>query len=1071
MATYIPGVQGYYPEFQPFVPDYKFLSGVLDQRTDRYNTNYKAINDVYSKVVYADLTRDDSIQMRDQYANLLAPKLEQVASMDLSIQQNADSAKALFQPFYDNDLIVKDLVTTQQYKKELGYANGLLESDNKATREKYWQTGVEAMQYQLQDFKQSAPDKALRMSLPKYVPNVNLFDMSMQVLKDSGLSVEQSSFDPNDPHKTWIIKQKNGALVTPAAFEMVKRSLMDDPRIINAYYTDAYVKSRKFAEDGMAQGQFGTVDEGKISWANNIIADIQAKTLKQNEKTKTKVKEATDVKSNWEQYQRQYGIVPGSDEDMAMIEALAKYDGENARMKSQEDILQESQDPSPSDENLISKAYNMLMSYNLSDDMMAAAKSFSMKDASITFEANPYRKMELEHEHDFAKMRMEHQHDYDMADLKFKNDKALEDYKNKFSSALAAAFNPLSIIGDEKTTIGDKDGDGKLDTDFDIVGFNEQSKVAAMNEVAKDKLNVIKKVHYAMEGLRADGKPQMITVETQNGKQTMDMNQFEREMLKPGNESYLANAYASYKSKVDNSQKENPTLLNMNNGTTYRDLKKSFLETDAKMAAVTSGDKEMAKVYSDNFQNVVQTEYGKPIQEMQKRGIPMIATSPAKKALDYQEMLRNAPTTETPTQRAARVSNATMPDDFTSWYMNGAQPRLLTKEEYRKDFINKYKLGQIKNSSGDPLVFTQTANPRVNPTAGTKGSPSYYKTVTAAGGYTIDDIEQAKNLADKSYDAQMNILNKTLTGAIVPTKTADGKETGTFKTFGFDQWMRGKSVSDMKAGDITTFPVYSQFVNPTALDEKSTAALVDFARQYVNTPNAVVVNGDLTGVSETPSVSDDTAKKILGQAILDIQKAALNPNAKEGEKTPAFRIKYAPVYGAPSGDRQNAAYVLEFDKDYIKTFASSEDKAYIGNDEVDDYTKITMMFPREADMSSKNAEAYNFSFVQNNIQRSPNKNYTYVSPNGGTLNVFQDGNNYLYNMSTLVYDPKSSNFVTQDVLPPMPLSYVDGSLVKRNDVDRLVNGLQYTLDGIGEENTKAMNLYKRNIFAQLNKNQ
>jgi hypothetical protein len=77
----------------------------------------------------------------------------------------------------------------------------------------------------------------------------------------------------------------------------------------------------------------------------------------------------------------------------------------------------------------------------------------------------------------------------------------------------------------------------------------------------------------------------------------------------------------------------------------------------------------------------------------------------------------------------------------------------------------------------------------------------------------------------------------------------------------------------------------------------------------------------------------------------------------------------------------------------------------------------------------------------------------------------------MYNMSTLVYDPKTSNLVTQDILPAMPLSYADGSAVKRNDLDRIVNGLQYTLDGIAEENTKAMNLYKRNIFAQLNKNQ
>lgn len=1067
MATYIPGVQGYYPEFEPFVPDYKFLSGVLDQRTDRYNTNYKALNDLYSKVVYADLTRDDSIQMRDQYANLLAPKLEQVASMDLSIQQNADSAKALFQPFYDNDLIVKDLVATQQYKKELGYANSLLESSDKKTREQYWQTGVEAMEYQMQDFKQADPGKALKMGLPKYVPNVNLFDMSMQVLKDAGLSVEQSSFDPSDPHKTWIIKQKNGSLVTPIAFETVKRTLLDDPRLINAYYTDAYVKSRKFAEDGMAQGQFTTVDEGRTAWANNIIADIQAKTLKQNEKTQVKVKEAGDVKKNWEQYQKQYGIVPGSNEDLAMIEALAKYDGETARLKSEEDILQESQDPAPSDETLISKAYNMLMSYNISDDMMAAAKAFSMKDASLTFEANPYRKMELEHQHDFAKIKQQFDNDMMKIDYQFKKDKELEDYKNRFASMISAAFNPLSLLGNEKTTVGDKDGDGELDTDFDVVDFNKKSQAAVMNEVSKEKINTIKNAHQLIESLNG-GKPQMITVETQQGKQVMDMNQFEKEMLKPGNERYLADAYSSYKNKVNNVQKENPLLLNAENGKSFTALKRSFLDVDAKMAAVVSGEKEMAKVYNDNLQNVVQTEYGKPIKEMQEKGIPMIVTSPTKKAFDYQEALRNAPTTETPIQRQARLANTLLPDNMASLFMNSAQPKLLTREEYREEFVKKYSAGQIRDvkvpSKGSFYGMGPSATDVLSAYAVNYQDPSQRTERAPTVGSIID-------IADKNYDAQIKILNNTLTGAIVPTKTADGKETGAFKTFGFDQWMRGAPVSEMTAGSITTFPTYSTFINPAALDEKSATALADFAKQYVNSPNAVVINGDLTGVSETPTMSDENAKKILAQAILDMQKAALNPKSKENEKTPTLNLKYAPVYGAPSGDKQNAAYVLEFDKEYIKTFASSEDKAYIGNDEVDDYTKITMMFPREADMSSKNAEAYNFSFVQNNIQRSPERNYTYTSPNGGTLNVFQNGNNWMYNMNTLVYDPKTSNLVTENVLPAMPLSYADGSLVKRNDLDRIVNGLQYTLDGIAEENTKAMNLYKRNIFAQLNKNQ
>lgn len=613
MATYIPGVQGYYPEFEPFVPDYKFLSGVLDQRTDRYNTNYKAVNDLYSKVVYADLTRDDSIEMRDQYANLLAPKLEQVASMDLSIQQNADAAKALFQPFYDNNLVVKDMVTTQQYKKELGYANSLLESDDRKIREKYWQTGVEALQYQMKDFKDAAPDKALKMALPKYVPDANLYEMSLDVLKESGLSVEQEKLDPSG---YWIIKQKNGSIVTPIAFQAVKRTLMDDPRVVNAYYTDAYVKSRKFAEDGVEQGQFATVDEGRTSWANNIIADIQAKTLMQNQKTKENVKQTEDVKNNWEQYQKQYGVIEGSDEDLAMIEALAKYDAEKAKLKSQEDILKESQEPAPSDENLISKAYNMLMSYNISDDMMAAAQQYSMRDASLTFKSNPYKEMELDHAHQNALALANHRYRLTEQKAKFDLDKQLDDYQNRFRNGLMDVFSK-ALGGNAQTSIFDKDGDGKPDADADIVKFNQQSKDVIVNDVTKEQINSIKNAHVAIESLKGkNGQTSMITVQTSKGLQTVSLDQFDKVMSDPANSIHLARTFSDYHNKVSNAATEIPTLTQQS---VYNSLRQSFENTDKRMAAVVEAMKIEDKTYNDNIQAVKQTAYGKPLIEMEKK--------------------------------------------------------------------------------------------------------------------------------------------------------------------------------------------------------------------------------------------------------------------------------------------------------------------------------------------------------------------------------------------------------------------------------------------------------------------
>ena len=42
MATYVKGVETYLPDIKPFTPDYKFLSAVLETRTDKYDRNYKA---------------------------------------------------------------------------------------------------------------------------------------------------------------------------------------------------------------------------------------------------------------------------------------------------------------------------------------------------------------------------------------------------------------------------------------------------------------------------------------------------------------------------------------------------------------------------------------------------------------------------------------------------------------------------------------------------------------------------------------------------------------------------------------------------------------------------------------------------------------------------------------------------------------------------------------------------------------------------------------------------------------------------------------------------------------------
>jgi len=271
MATYLKGVKDYVPQLETFKPDYKFLSDVLSVRQDRYDTNYKSLNDLYSKVVYADMSREDNMAEREQYANQLSNGLKQVSGMDLSLSQNVDVAKGLFKPFFENKALVKDMTFTKMYQKQMQMANNYMSSDTEEIRDKYWGDGVEDLRWQMDQYKTKDAKEALNMSNPTYVENPNLYERSFEALKDSGLSIKQTTLEGD-----WIITTQNGTALTrqivgyergedgklkknenganipiyknPAA-EYLRETVMRDPVVINGYRVQARNKARSFANN------------------------------------------------------------------------------------------------------------------------------------------------------------------------------------------------------------------------------------------------------------------------------------------------------------------------------------------------------------------------------------------------------------------------------------------------------------------------------------------------------------------------------------------------------------------------------------------------------------------------------------------------------------------------------------------------------------------------------------------------------------------------------------------------------------------------------------------------------
>ena len=503
MATYIKGVTDYIPALEPFKPDYKFLSDVLSVRQDRYDTNYKQLNDLYSKVVYAPLSRTDNAQTRDQYANRLSNGLKQISGLDLSLQQNVDVAKGLFKPFFEDKALIKDMAATKLYAKENQRANSYLNSPDQDVVRQYWDTGVQGLQMWMDKYKKATAEEALTMGMPQYVPNPDLYNKAFESLKDSGLKIKQTTLDGD-----WIVTTENGTALTrqivgykrdennklikdpdteqfipiyrnPSA-EYLMNTVMQDPQVKRAYLLEAQVEEWKWLKEN--ESQYASVDQAKKKWALDIIDKYASEETKKRVENEAEYKFQSLALRNWEEWKKHNKVQPGSPAEEAL--ALVAYNNYIAKSNrdATEQRLKDLKSPKSDLSSLLTTAYSAYMGANMSPKMNAAAIAYSQIDASRTFEANPFKKMERKHQFDLNRMAIQHGYDMDKIYAKAEADLAVKQLELGMSGGgLAGGIIPGS--GDANISGSlfgyDVDGDGKIDK-------SERSFVDGMAENKKD---------------------------------------------------------------------------------------------------------------------------------------------------------------------------------------------------------------------------------------------------------------------------------------------------------------------------------------------------------------------------------------------------------------------------------------------------------------------------------------------------------------------------------------------------------------------------------------------------------
>ncbi len=507
MATYLKGVKDYVPQLETFKPDYKFLSDVLSVRQDRYDTNYKSLNDLYSKVVYADMSREDNMAEREQYANQLSNGLKQVSGMDLSLSQNVDVAKGLFKPFFENKALVKDMTFTKMYQKQMQMANNYMSSDTEEIRDKYWGDGVEDLRWQMDQYKTKDAKEALNMSNPTYVENPNLYERSFEALKDSGLSIKQTTLEGD-----WIITTQNGTALTrqivgyergedgklkknenganipiyknPAA-EYLRETVMRDPIVINGYRVQAINKARKFANNPENIQKYGSVDGANKAWAENQNKTQTNKDIESLAKQNTAIKSNENAVSNWDQYKKQHNIIPGTAEEEVYLKKMLELKLQKQTAQLTTERIKEAKAPTSDMNQLMNKAYGNYMASVMGPLMSQAAIAYSQVDAEQTFEANPFKKMEHQHKYNLNKMAIQNTYDMNKIHTKAKYDLALAQYKNTLETQNNGGAG-IGGIGGMRATETSADITGST-LDFNTFEYNTETLQKFSEKIHNDK--------------------------------------------------------------------------------------------------------------------------------------------------------------------------------------------------------------------------------------------------------------------------------------------------------------------------------------------------------------------------------------------------------------------------------------------------------------------------------------------------------------------------------------------------------------------------------------------------------
>lgn len=599
MATYLPGITDYVPQIQQFKPDFNFYQAALQTKESQYKSGYDKISGLYGTLLNAELLREPNQQKRDKFFQEVQGEIQRLSSVDLSKEENVNTAYKVFQPLIDDKNITKDIVFTKTYRGQKQKGENLRNQVNdKKYDDKWWEGGNTALDYQAEDFAKADDATAMQMANPRYVPYVDVAKKGMDLIKGMGINVQSVSWDKSG---RYIVTTKNGSQVTVPLYSLLQSGLGNDPRIGDMYKTQAYLQ-RKGAIKQTA-GEFGGDElaaeraylQNQMNEANKLNTHLQGEsdeTLKELSAKKAFLEKA--IKTN--------GALPDSQKKTGLATLIEEIKAQNSTKTHAENGLAYTKPSELKDADinvLRNRVDGAVANVEFSKAMMGIAKTYAALNSVQTIQADPYAKSQFDNALNLDRMKTQFLLNAELQARKYgydKNLKAMDIYgRNAKKSATDAFGNPENHIWKPLET-------GGVDPTATLSKVNAETRAAAVAGTTSRKTEYLRKTYEIYDTMRRSKDPNTQTIGETQLKKVFGSN-FEQvgKGLTVG--TWSNDYFDSYRKAVQTNTANTPYITE-ENATSFSTLKKDIDQQDAVVSAITSTSRENNRVALNYLKNL-----------------------------------------------------------------------------------------------------------------------------------------------------------------------------------------------------------------------------------------------------------------------------------------------------------------------------------------------------------------------------------------------------------------------------------------------------------------------------------